>query len=114
MRGLGHERMADRASSRLRGERERGAALPPMTLEILYVALVLFGLFARCECPEIAAFPGLFVDPARIDPILAIFQLPDHFPASAMSARTLCAVRPLARSNTRLRFSDNPRPARLM
>ena len=76
------------------GRGDHGAALPPMTLEKLYVAFVLFGLFARCECAEVATFAGLFVNLARIDPKLAIFQLPDHFLASAMSGRTLFAVHP--------------------
>ncbi len=76
------------------GRGEHGAASPPMTLEKLNGALVLFGLFARCECAEIAAFAGPFVNLARIDPILAIFQLPDHFLASAISGRTLFAVHP--------------------
>ena len=85
------------------------AALPLMMLEILYVALVLFGLFARCECTEIAAFTGLFVDLARIDPVcfLIIFGL-GYERSNALRNSSL------ARSNTRLRFSDNPFPARLM
>jgi hypothetical protein len=49
-----------------------------MPLEILHLALVLFGRRARLEGAEIAALAGLGIGFAGIEPVLAGLQFADH------------------------------------
>ena len=49
-----------------------------MPLEILYVALVLFGRRAGLERAEVAALAGSGIDLAGIEPVLAGFQFANH------------------------------------
>src|ERR1041385_4651298 len=49
-----------------------------MPLEILHVALVLFGGRAGPEGAEISALAGSRIDLARIEPVLAALQFADH------------------------------------
>jgi hypothetical protein len=49
-----------------------------MPLEILHLALMLFGRHARFEGAEVAALAGFRVQLARIEPVLAGSQLADH------------------------------------
>jgi hypothetical protein len=49
-----------------------------MPLEVLHIALVLFGCGARFESAEIAAFAGLRIELAGIEPVFAGLQFADH------------------------------------
>jgi hypothetical protein len=50
-----------------------------MPLEILHRLLMLLRRRAVLEGAEVAAFAGLGVELARIEPVLAGFQFADHF-----------------------------------
>src|SRR3977135_4579075 len=56
----------------------RGPVSAPAALEILYRALVLQRRGTRREGAEVAALAGLRIDLARIEPVLARFELADH------------------------------------
>jgi hypothetical protein len=66
--------------------RRRALAQPTMrrnthsvrVLEVLYGALVLFGLFSRAERTQVLALPGLQIEFAGIKTIFAVFQFSDH------------------------------------
>jgi hypothetical protein len=49
-----------------------------MPLEILHIALVLFGGGARLEGAEIAALAGFRIELAGIKPVFAGLQFADH------------------------------------
>src|ERR1051325_3220660 len=49
-----------------------------MPLEVLHLALVLFGGFARREGAEIPAPAGLWIDLAGIQPVFARLEFADH------------------------------------
>ncbi len=53
--------------------------LLPFVLEVLYFALVLYGLFAGLKRTKVAALSGLRVWLARVEPVLARSELSDHF-----------------------------------
>lgn len=49
-----------------------------MTLEILHLALVLFGRGTRFECAEIAALTRFRIEFARLQAVLAAGEFVDH------------------------------------
>ena len=61
-------------------------------LEVLDLALMLFGLGARLEGAEVAAFAGFRIDLARIEAVFAGFQFADHGPWATSSPR--CSFHP--------------------
>jgi hypothetical protein len=50
------------------------------TLEELHGALMLLGCGTRCESAEIPSAAGFRILLARIEPVMARFQLPDQLP----------------------------------
>ena len=81
-----------------------------MPFEELHFAFVLFGRRARSERSQVAAFTGLRVHSAGVEPVFTGFESSDHIVEGAFEAPlegfVLHVTRPCGRSEARKYFAS--------